>query len=109
MAEAQAVPVVEYFGCHPRGALRLAPTTAWVFAPAHPRPLSSAMPNAQRIRVKLALLHSVSRAAQRIIAAPRMSGKQPLLIFQPLNSSFGENVSDLCGGSPLAPAPERPV
>lgn len=67
------------------------------------------MPNAQRIRVKLALLHSVSRAAQRIIAAPRMSGKQPLLIFQPLNSSFGENVSDLCGGSPLAPAPERPV
>lgn len=58
------------------------PQPAWVFASTHPRPLSSEMPNTQQIRVKLALpLRSVSCAAWRIIAAPRMSGKQPLLIF----------------------------
>lgn len=86
------------------------PQSAWVFAPTHLRPLSSEMPDTQQIWVKLALLLcSASCTAWRIIAAPRMSGKQPLLIFQPLNSSFVKNVSDLRRASPLAPAPQRMV
>jgi hypothetical protein len=85
------------------------PQPVWAFVPTHPRPLSSEMPTSQRIRVKPASLRSVSCAAGRIIASPRMLGKQPLLIFQPLNSGFVANVSDLCRSSPLAPAPERPV
>lgn len=81
------------------------PQPVWAFVPTHPRPLSSEMPTSQRIRVKPALLRSVSCAAGRIIASPRMLGKQPLLIFQPLNSGFVANVSDLCRGSPLARPP----